>query len=290
MKQEKSGKFIHRLRSKYRLSLLQESTYEERFSILLTPLNIILLVAFTFVLVGGITYALVAFTPLKAFAIPGYVDDSYREDALAARQKADSAMVKLEQYEKYLGLLSGVLKGDVSIDSLDVTQPAAIDDAAMQFELSEPDSTLRSIVEEEDRFALNLAERASASDGSRKFLFKPLEGTVSSEFDPDENHFGIDMVAPESSVVKSVLDGTVIISSYTSDGGHVIQVQHNQNLISVYKHNSVLLKKTGDRVKAGESIAVIGNTGDHSDGPHLHFELWDGGVPVNPRNYLNLEE
>ena len=113
---------------------------------------------------------------------------------------------------------------------------------------------------------------------------------MSSPFDPENDHYGIDLVAPAGDVIKSILDGTVVLASYTSDGGHVIQVQHSANIISVYKHNSVLLKKVGDAVKAGESIAVIGNTGNHSDGPHLHFELWEGGVALDPADYFAFEE
>ena len=283
-------KIFKQLRSQYRLSLLKESSYEERLSLLLTPLNIILLLSFTFLIVGGIVYIVVALTPLREVLVPGYVDEQYRNDAQSARQQADSAMIQLAIYSDYLDVVSNVMKGNIHPDSVEFDSKSIVDESLLSYEISEEDSLLRTKIEEEDRFALNLAGAGDEKSTSRKFLFKPLEGTLSAGFDPDNDHYGIDLVAPQESVIKSVLDGTVILSSYTSDGGHVIQVQHSNNLVSVYKHNSVLLKKTGNRVRAGESIAVIGDTGDHSDGPHLHFELWENGSPINPSDYFSFEE
>lgn len=277
------------MRNEYRLSILKESSYEEQVSVLLTPLNVVLLVGSAFILIGGFVYSLVALSPLKTHLVPGYVDDQYRQDAISARNTADSLLAKQAQYDDYLILLNRVLSGNIHPDSVKFDAQEGLDEQSLSYQLSEPDSLLRNKVAEEDRFTLNLASGANPAE-SRKFLFTPVEGTLSSKFDPDIEHYGIDIVAPKESIIKSVLDGTVVLASYTSDGGHVIQVQHSGDLISVYKHNSVLLKKTGDRIKAGESIAVIGNTGDHSDGPHLHFELWEKGLPVDPQLYLNISE
>lgn len=288
-KKKKNKRLIKRLKSEYRLSILKESSYEEQVSLLLTPLNVVLLVGTAFLLIGGLVYAVVAISPLKEHLVPGYVDDQYRKDALSAKNTADSLLQKQKDYETYLAMLNRVLSGDIHPDSVRFDPSQEVDEAHLNFQLSSSDSLLRSKVAEEDRFALNLASGASSPE-SRKFLFTPVEGTLSSKFDPDIGHYGIDIVAPKESVIKSVLDGTVVLASYTSDGGHVIQVQHSGDFISVYKHNSVLLKKTGDRIKAGESIAVIGNTGDHSDGPHLHLELWEKGLPVDPQLYLNISE
>lgn len=288
-KKKKNKRLIKRLRNEYRLSILKESSYEEQVSVLLTPLNVVLLVGSAFILIGGFVYSLVALSPLKTHLVPGYVDDQYRQDAISARNTADSLLAKQAQYDDYLILLNRVLSGNIHPDSVKFDAQEGLDEQSLSYQLSEPDSLLRNKVAEEDRFTLNLASGANPAE-SRKFLFTPVEGTLSSKFDPDIEHYGIDIVAPKESIIKSVLDGTVVLASYTSDGGHVIQVQHSGDLISVYKHNSVLLKKTGDRIKAGESIAVIGNTGDHSDGPHLHFELWEKGLPVDPQLYLNISE
>jgi murein DD-endopeptidase MepM/ murein hydrolase activator NlpD len=121
---------------------------------------------------------------------------------------------------------------------------------------------------------------------SAYFFFAPLNGYITSTFNPREEHFGVDIVGPENEAIKATLEGTVIFASWTNDNGYVIQIQHPNNIISVYKHNSALLKKVGDYVKAGEPIAIIGNSGENTSGPHLHFELWYNGIPINPQEYI----
>lgn len=288
---KKKKKLIRRLRSTYRLSILKESSYEEQFSLLLTPLNVILLLAALFVFAGGLVYVVVALTPAREVLVPGYVDEQYREDARYARQVADSLTQQQRQMDDYLMMVSMVLRGEITPDSLELEESVAVNRAALDSVISKQDSALRARITEEDRFALNRAASSQLSvNRTPNFLFKPVEGTLSSGFDANIQHYGIDLVAPANSMIRSVLDGTVLMASYTSDGGHVIVVQHDNDLISVYKHNSSLLKVVGDRVKAGESIAIIGNTGDHSDGPHLHFELWESGIAVDPQEYLTFDQ
>jgi murein DD-endopeptidase MepM/ murein hydrolase activator NlpD len=284
-------KLIRKLKREFRLSLLHEASYEERFSILLTPFNVILIIAGFVVLVGFLTYAVTALTPLREYVVPGYVDEQLRRDASEARATADSLSVELSKQNRYLESLKLIMTGGVPSDSLIRSIPQGATDADLQFSLSPQDSALRARVEDEDRFALRVGRQGAVENRSaRGVLFRPVEGTVSALFDPEIDHFGVDLVAPANSVIKSVQDGTVILASFTSDGGNVIAVQHEGSLISVYKHNSALYKKVGDQVRAGESIAVIGNTGDHSDGPHLHFELWQRGVPVDPLEFVLFEE
>ena len=283
-------KFIKKLKSKFRLSLLREASYEEQFSLLLTPLNVILLLLAVFIIIGGITYSVTALTPLRQYVVPGYADDQLKEDARLARAKADSLDAILKTQENYLRNLQLILSGEVPVDSLS-SLGENVPSADLSYDISEEDSLLRAQVAEEDRFALRVGtEENTTGLPVSGFLFKPVDGSISSLFDADIEHFGIDLVASENSVVKAVLPGSVILASFTSDGGNVIALQHENNLISVYKHNSALYKEVGETVKAGESIAVIGNTGDHSDGPHLHFELWVRGSPVDPLQYLVFEE
>lgn len=260
------------------------------FSILLTPLNVILLVLGFAIIVGLFSYAITALTPLREYVVPGYVDEQHRRDAYEARIKVDSLQYQLDVQEHYLSTLRTILTGGVPSDSLRTLQNAQ-SSKNLRFLLSQEDSLMRVRVEEEDRFVLRVSTSGSVETRStRGLLFKPVEGSVSALFDPDNNHFGIDLVAPANSMVRAAAAGTVLLSSFTADGGHVIALQHENNLVSVYKHNSALLKSVGERVRVGETIAVIGNTGDHSDGPHLHFELWKRGVPVDPLEYLILEE
>ncbi len=287
---KKRKPIIRRLRRKFRLSLLREASYEEVFSILLTPLNVILLL-FSFVLIVGVfSYMLTALTPLREYIVPGYVDEQHRRDAYEARVMADSLRRELSAQEHYLNTLRIILTGGVPSDSSRALQSTP-DPSTLVYNVSLEDSLLRSRVEEEDRFVLRVGPSGTVETRSaRGLLFKPVEGSVSALFDPENNHFGVDLVAPENSMIRAVANGTVVLASFTADGGNVIAIQHDNNLMSVYKHNSALFKQVGEQVRVGESIAIIGNTGDHSDGPHLHFELWKRGVPVDPLEYLILEE
>ena len=148
---------------------------------------------------------------------------------------------------------------------------------------------LRDEIESEEQYNLLATDEGDASKGiAAFFFFTPLKGLVTASFDPGKEHYGVDVAAAKNEAVKACLEGTVIIATWTSETGHVIQVQHGNNLVSVYKHNSVLLKKSGDRVNAGEAIAIIGESGELSSGPHLHFELWYEGKPVDPSEFMTF--
>jgi murein DD-endopeptidase MepM/ murein hydrolase activator NlpD len=147
---------------------------------------------------------------------------------------------------------------------------------------------LRAQIESQDRFTLSTGVDGPSSSISSFYFFTPVKGTITSQFAPKTKHYGIDIVAAPNEVIKSTLDGTVVLADWTSETGYIIAVQHSNNLFSIYKHNSALLKNTGDFVKAGEVLAIIGNTGELTSGPHLHFELWYNGSPVNPVDYMTF--
>jgi murein DD-endopeptidase MepM/ murein hydrolase activator NlpD len=282
--QTKRKKLLKKLKSRFRLTVLNENTFEEKLSYSLTPLNLIVMFGGLLILFGALIYLLVAFTPLKNYVIPDYADAGYREEARMARMRVDSLIEVSRKNDKYMADLRMVLSGGILTNTADsgATQTVSGD---LNFEVADVDDALRQKLSEQDRFNLAVAEETDKGNKGT-LLFKPVNGTVSGEFNPKEGHFGIDLIAPKDDPVKAVQDGTVVVASFTSDGGNVIQIQHSNNLISVYKHNSVLLKKEGDFVKSGESIAFIGDSGDHSEGPHLHFELWESGIPVNPMDYF----
>ncbi len=279
---------MKKLKSRFRLTILNENTFEEQFSYSLTPMNVIIMFGGLLLVFGTLIYLLVAFTPLKAYVIPDFTDYTYREDARAARITVDSLQAIVNQNERYLADLQIILNGGTLNNAADTGHSSSVSQTNLNYNVTESDSALRQKLSAQDRYQLALEdEKRSSKTGF--LLFKPVSGSVSNEFNAKEGHFGVDLVAPKEDPVKAVLDGTVILSSFTADGGNVLQIQHSNNMVSVYKHNSVLLKKEGDQVKAGESIAFIGNSGDHSNGPHLHFELWLNGIPVNPKEYLRLE-
>lgn len=269
------------------MTVLNERTFEETFSYSLTPLNLIISFGGLLLVFGFLIYLLVAFTPLKNYVIPDYANATMREEARLARVRADSLMEVVRKNERYLNDLRIVLSGGTLSNTADTSVHKEVQPANLNHQITPLENQMRQKIAEQDRYYLSVEEETNTAKKSL-LLFKPVNGTVSSKFSPKDGHYGIDLIAPKDDPVKAVLDGTVILSAFTANDGNVIQIQHANNLISVYKHNSVLLKKSGDYVKAGESIAFIGNSGDHSDGPHLHFELWEGGVPVNPLDYLSM--
>ncbi|MCA1750325.1 MAG: M23 family metallopeptidase [Cryomorphaceae bacterium] len=288
-KEKKDKKFFHRLKSRYRLVLVNDATFDERFSAYLTPLNVISGVTAVVIVISIFVVSVIVFTPVKEY-IPGYSDSKTRISALRAAVRADSLAEAQRIYEQYFDHISRVLAGDVLDDTI-AAEPEAekrITYDNLSFAISREDSILRKEIESEERFALNPgAGFSSVAMGlPGVFFFTPLRGAVSSSFDASIGHYGVDIAADEGDAVSAVYDGTIVLASFTSDGGYVIQIQHANNLVSVYKHNSALLKKQGDRVEAGDIIAVVGNTGEYTDGPHLHFELWYNGTPLDPQAFI----
>ena len=194
--------------------------------------------------------------------------------------------IALAENNLYIENLKHIIQGNV----IELNDEAVIDSAAnyedIKNEPIEADSILRNMIETEEKYNLfNTAGSTPGNIGSFIFL-QPLKGTVTSRFNIKTQHFGIDVVAPKNEAIKATLDGTVIFAEWTVETGYVIQLQHADNIVSIYKHNSVLHKKVGDYVKAGEVIAIVGNSGELSSGPHLHFELWYNGMPINPEDYM----
>lgn len=287
-KKETKEKLRHRLRVKYRLVVMNEETFKEQASLLLTPLNVIIFggSAAIFIIVSVIY--IIAFTPLREY-IPGYSDTNLRLQVYENTLRTDSLERELAMKDLYLDNIKMIISGETP--DQETREPDTTKDYRdIEFSTSKQDSMLRAMVEEEEQFniqGLQLGAKSSIEDNIRNlFFFAPIKGEVTSGFDAREKHLAVDVVAKENEPIKACLDGTIIFSSWTYDSGHVIAVQHSSNLTSFYKHCSVLLKKTGDAVKAGEVIAVVGNSGELTTGPHLHFELWFNGRPVNPQDYI----
>lgn len=290
-RQAKRRRLIRKLRSKYRAVLIDESTYEERFSFRLSRINVILAAAITMLLYGALITAIIVFTPLKEF-IPGYSDQRVKLNAYRAMETADSLNGVMAMQTAYIANLRNVLSGNLPADSAHLSVPLATLPTAADLKASPADSLMRDRVRREEAFSVHESGGPSSLDrlGLPGLLFfPPLRGVVTNTFNAAEGHYGIDIVTKADEAVEACLDGTVILASWTSDAGYVIQVQHALDLVSVYKHNAVLLKKVGDRVKAGEAIAIVGNSGEFTTGPHLHFELWSGGKAVDPQAYIGFK-
>lgn len=287
-KKERKGNWRNRLRVKYRLVIMNEETFKERASLLLTPLNVIVLGgSLAIFLVVAVTY-IIAFTPLREY-IPGYADTNLRLQVYENTLRADSLERELAMKDLYLQNINMIIAGETP--NQQTQEPDTSKDYTdIEFNVSKQDSMLRVMVEQEERYNIqNLQLGAQAtveSNISNLFFFAPIKGDITAGFDTKEKHYAVDVVAKENEPIKATLDGTVILSTWTYDAGHVIGIQHSSNLTSFYKHCSVLLKKTGESVKAGEVVGVVGNSGELTTGPHLHFELWFNGRPVNPQDYI----
>ncbi len=282
---QKKEKLIRRLKNKYRLVIMNDN-FEERWSFLLSPLNIVSAVGITLLVLITGTYLIIAYTPLRE-TIPDFPSDDIRTNAEYAAFRADSLEAELKQTINYLETLKVILAGDVPSDSVQRPGEDSQQYSSLDFAASKEDSLLREEMETGEQY--NITFNAANKTNKRLsgvFFFTPLRGTITASFNPKNNHPGVDIVAPKNESIKATLDGVVIFASWTSDAGYVMHIQHSNNLVSIYKHNSVLLKQVGDRVKAGDSVAIIGDTGELTDGPHLHFELWHNGRALNPEDLI----
>ena len=280
-------RITRKLLDKYRLVVLNEETFEERISFKLTRLNVFVLASLSTIILIVLTTVLIAFTPLREY-IPGYSSTALKRQATELNYKTDSLQQAILMNEKYYASIKKVLQGDQSV--VDFNRDSIIQ--AVKLEASEvdlnpilEDSLLRQKVDKEDKY--NLFE--SATSATNFVLFPPANGPISEPYNLKEKHYAVDIVVAKNTPIKATADGVVVFAEWTATTGYVIIIEHSYGLISVYKHNASLTKSQGDLVKAGEVIAAAGNLGELSTGPHLHFELWNDGYPVNPTNFIDFK-
>ncbi|WP_040252859.1 M23 family metallopeptidase [Psychroserpens mesophilus] len=285
-KKQKEKRIARKLLHKYRLVVLNEDTFEERFAIKLTRLNVFVIVSISTILLVAGTIFLIAFTSLKEY-IPGYSSTALKKKATELNYKTDSLLQVIDLNEQYYASIKRVLTGDVSTVEFNrdsIIDAASIDAEQLNLTPTKEDSLLREAVEKEDKY--NIFE--SGLSNTNFVLFPPVNGTISEPYNIKEKHYAVDLVVAIDTPVKATADGTVIFAEWTTQTGYVAIIEHSNDLISVYKHNASLTKQQGDLVKAGEVIALAGNSGELTTGPHLHFELWNKGYPVNPTNFIDF--
>jgi len=283
--QDKEGrkKYWSKLFYKYRFVIMTDSSLEEKLSVKLSRLNIITyLFSFVFFCLF-ITILLIAYTPLSEY-VPGKSSIEVQKSLIELSIKSDSLEVILLNRSIYIENINKIINGEELVTPKDSKEIINTQNP-ISFEKSKEDSIFRLQVETEDKSSIYKKKKTT---NNYLMFFTPLSGLISDGYDTKKKHFGIDLVAKEKSRISSVLDGTVVISHWAYETGYVIGVQHKNDYLSFYKHNSVLLKSVGDYVNAGDHIAIIGNSGELSSGPHLHFELWHKGTPVNPENYISF--
>lgn len=275
-------------KKRFKLILQEEGTFAERWSMRVQPNQLRSLAMLSALVVAGITYVIIALTPLKEVVVPGYVASETRAMQADSWRVTDSLSTIVDRQSRYLNNLRAILAGDLPADALAITPDMIEADPTGSGPIDTTSTAaldgLRERVEEEDAFAVN---RPNAL-GESGLWMPPVEGTISSPWNPGIGHWGVDLVAPANTAVKAVGEGSVLFAGFTSGGGHTVMIQHDENRVSVYMHNSRTLVSTGDRVNQGEPVAIIGNTGDHSTGPHLHFEWWESGVAIDPALRIRL--
>ena len=288
MKNKNQNKnFLKRIFNDYKVVVSSEDTFEEKLSFRANKINVFTIMLLYSIILIAFTISIVFFTQIREM-VPGYSSSDLLNRAIYLTKKTDSLEQQITLNNKFYKSIEDVLSGNVdefiSRDELSIDSNLINSDI---FTISPnlQDSILRKYVENEEKFNLTNNELVIEN----KMFFSPIKGEITQSFNFNENHFAIDIAADIGTPVKSVLDGKIIFSEWSLDTGYVVVIDHGENIISVYKHNSKALKEQNDFVQAGEVIAYSGNQGNLSTGPHLHFELWKNGTPIDPEPLLNLK-
>jgi len=290
-KSKTNKKWYKNLRGKYRLVIFNDQTFEDRFSFRLTRLNVFATLLSIGIIFMTLTFVLIANTSVKEY-IPGYPDITERRELYNLNFVADSLLLDIQKKNKYIESIKNILNDNPFNEDISETDLPEFRYDTITNKKSYSDSILRAEFENQSMHNLYFNESGGQINESIKTsiksfnFFTPLQGIITSTFDLLNHHYGIDIVTSHNEAVKATLEGTVVFSGWTLETGYIIGLQHERNFISIYKHNSVLLKKEGDYVMAGDPIAISGQSGELTTGPHLHFELWENGNPVDPQEYI----
>ena len=275
---------------KYRLTIFNDENLKEISTFRLTKLNIFAISGIIIMFIVALTIVVLFYTPVNMLLSSHSVVDA-KKKIINNSLLLDTLKQEINTDKKYIAQIKNILQGNIPIDTFS-EKKVFKDKKYGNINLNhrtDMDSVVRAQIEEVENENLSKIKNLNSSTNLKNLHFViPLKGMITNEFDTKNNHFGIDIVGGKGDAVLATLPGTVILATWSLETGYLVQIQHDNNLISVYKHNSVLLKKSGDRVVAGESIAIVGNSGENTTGPHLHFELWYNGNPVNPRDYITF--
>jgi len=285
MPKKKKHTLIDKLSERFHILLVNEKTLAKKKLFSSSAISLASSSLFVFLLLLSSAFMVIYITPLKEY-FRGYTSIELRENAVENSMKLDSLESLYLTQSNYIKSLQDLLSGNISFEDLD-KNTATLETNQIELQLvktNTEDSLLRVLVDEEDKY------NAFELEGQRftTVLFPPVKGGLSSRYDNENKHYGVDIVMPENSPVHSISEGIVVFAEWTSETGFVIIIEHLNGLTSIYKHNSSIIKVQGDRIETGEIIAFTGNTGSLTTGPHLHFELWYQGEPVDPKNYIEF--
>lgn len=285
MEEKKKRIFFDKLKDQYRLIIYNDSTFQSVWTLKLSRLKVFTITSLASAIIVILVILLIATTGLREY-IPGYPKAEYRQMLVQNALKVDSLEIELAKRDEFFKGIQSIISGEAPEDEL------VIDTTVGNYEINFTEYNHDSVFQDKllaEQLSLSIQNNEPNKTGlSQMHFFVPVKGIVTNHFNSVTDHFGIDLVSDPNARISSVLKGTVIFSGWTLETGYSIYVQHDADLVSVYKHNAELLKKTGDKVKAGEAIAIIGNSGEMSTGPHLHFELWHDGNALNPEQYIDF--
>lgn len=285
---EPRSKQKRNIHHKYRISIINEETFDEVRRTRISVFNVLFFIAVIFVISGLIVVSAIFYTPLKGY-VPGYPDSEIQTTLIENAVRLDSLILKMQQEEKYWDGVRKVLLGEISNEVLEDTSTHKNKEYILEqlrLQASQKELDFREEIEQEEQYNLGLLDKASEKKNSQTLYLSPVKGMIIDHFDKESEHYGVDIVASPKAHITSVDDGTVVFAGYTIETGNVISIQHRDNIISTYKHASSIYKKLGDKVKVGEVIGIVGNTGTLSTGDHLHFEIWKDGETVDPKSLI----
>lgn len=285
-KHDKKKKLIDKLKNRYRLIIYNDSTYQTVWSMKLNRIKVFLFVSFGGALLVLFTVLMIAYTPVREF-IPGYPSAEVRQLIVHNAMLVDSLDEQLQIRDNYFEKIRALIEGEIPHDP-DFVADTSIPSNELQINYYNHDSVFQQKILEEQLDLSLQKETPKSKNIANLHFFSPLQGMITNKFDKQTDHVAIDVVGMPNARISAVLDGTVIFAGWTVDTGYIIYLQHQNDLVSAYKHNAELLKKVNERVKAGEAIAIMGNTGELTTGPHLHFELWHQGIALDPEKYIDF--
>jgi len=286
-KKNNNRTWLQNLLNRYRMIVINETTFNEELSFRFSRLNILSIIILLLVFIFTGTFFLVSYTPIKEF-IPGYTSTKVRKEAIRNTFLLDSLVTKFQKQDQFIKSIKSALSGENESDEglLKEINKNNLESFNREFNRVKADSLLRLEVMQEDKYNL----MPNSKNNVKFMLFSPASGLISEPFNSEIKHFAVDVALAKETPIKSVAVGTVVLAEWTSDTGYVVVIKHNHGLLSVYKHNSTIEKSQGDIVQAGEVIAFAGNSGELSTGYHLHFELWIDGYPVDPTNFIDFSQ
>lgn len=277
-----------KLTKKYRFSILEDNTHKVRFQFRANRLTIILGGIASSLLLLSILLVIIAYTPIKRL-IPGYPSPETRREALQNAAKIEKLEQQMVIWSLQMENVQRIINGETPLNVDSLLRDSSIFYRKQFMELSATeDSLLKEEFMRQEEFDISTIKSSKIEQIEGILFFPPIKGVITENYNPAIGHPFVDIAAPNNSTVCSVLDGTIISAVWNDESGYTIQIQHLNDLVSVYKHNDRLLKKSGDKVEAGTPIAVVGDTGNLSTGPHLHFELWHKGEPIDPTIYIKF--